>query len=494
VLVTQQSQPVAYYAAHTRAWELAAGAFLALTLPSLKRTPRFLAWALGILGLAAILASGFLYTDATPFPGYTALLPVAGTMLVIVAGSGAGWNPVSKLLGTGPFQFFGKISYSLYLWHWPILILIPLAVDAEPSVGLNSVLLIAAVAVAQLSYQYVEEPIRNSRPIRASNLWGLVTGVACSLMGIAMVITMTVAFAKVPEDEAPVDLEAVEEVQDVSEIETRLQEGLAITTVPEDLEPSLTGVDSDEPKIYGNGCHLDTYTEDLPDGCEFGDKDSDTTVVLIGDSHAAQWFPALKPIADERGWKLLTRTKSACTPASIAVHNDDLNGEYTGCETWRDSVLDELDEIKPAMVILSGEDTPKLVDWEDDGPDRWAEAWTETLDRVTAAAGQTVVLTDTPRSPSGDSIPECVALHEQDVRDCVMDRSKAVDDSGNREAAMAAQQEAGATVVETVGWFCYAGECPVITGNTLIYRDSHHMSTPYARSLTTLLQDELPSP
>jgi hypothetical protein len=115
------------------------------------------------------------------------------------------------------------------------------------------------------------------------------------------------------------------------------------------------------------------------------------------------------------------------------------------------------------------------------------------VDRIGAAAGQTVALTDTPRSPSGDPIPECIALHEQEVQECVMDRAEAIDDSGNRVAAIAAQQEAGATVVETVGWFCYGGECPVITGNTLVYRDSHHMSTPYARSLTTLVGDELPA-
>jgi peptidoglycan/LPS O-acetylase OafA/YrhL len=492
VLTTQLSQPTAYYAAHTRIWELAAGALLALMLPTLKRIPKVLAWVLGLAGLAAILAAGVFYDDSTPFPGYTALLPVLGTAAVIAAGSGAK-NPSSSLLATGPFQYVGKISYSLYLWHWPILILIPLAVDAEPTVGLNTVLLLATIAVAQLSYLYIEEPIRNARPLKTSNMWGLVTGVACSLLGIAMVLVLTVGFGKVPPEEAPVDLEAVEEVQDVSEIELRLQEGLAVTSVPADLEPSLTSVTTDEPEIYGNGCHLDAWTEELPADCMFGDASSATTVMLVGDSHAAQWFPALEPIAREQGWKLVTRTKSACTPATVTVYNGDVGGEYTSCQEWRDNVLAEIDEVKPAMVILSGEDTPPLVEWEDGSPERWAQGWTDTLARVTASAGQTVVLTDTPRSPSGDPIPECVALHQDEVEDCVMQRSEAVDDSGNREAAMAAQQEAGATVVETIGWFCYAGACPVITGNTLVYRDSHHMSTPYARSLTQLLEEQLPA-
>ncbi|MFG3343179.1 acyltransferase family protein [Glycomyces sp. NPDC048151] len=493
VFVTEQSQPTAYYAAHTRAWELAAGAILALSLPTWRKTPKFLAWALGIAGLAMVVLAGVLYTEDTAFPGYTALLPVVGTMLLLIAGSTAAGHPVGSLLSTAPFQFFGQISYSLYLWHWPILVLIPLAVGAEPSVGLNVVLLIAAVAIAQLTYRYVESPVRKAGSPKTGNMWGLVTGVVCSLLSVAMVVTMTVGFAKVPpEEEPPVDLEAVEEVEDVSEIERRLQEGLAVASVPADLEPSLTGAETDQPTIYDDGCHLVFEEIALPSECAYGDTASATTVVLMGDSHAAQWFPALEALAEQNGWKLLARTKSSCGPADLTQYSSAYKRDYTECDEWRDDILSEIEEIEPAMVILSGEDAPSLADSEDSSPEGWAAAWTRTLERVTAAAGQTVALTDTPRSPSGDSIPECIAVHQQEVRECVMDRSEAIDDSGNREAGMAAAEEAGATVVETVGWFCFSGECPVITGNTLVYRDSHHISTPYARSLSTLLGDALP--
>jgi hypothetical protein len=308
-----------------------------------------------------------------------------------------------------------------------------------------------------------------------------------------MVITMTVGFTKVPpEDDQPVDLEAVEEVEDVSAIEVSLQEGLAVTSVPDDLEPSLTSADGDRPVIYDDGCHLDSEVVSPPGDCAYGDVDGAKTVVLMGDSHAAQWFPALEPIAEEQGWRLLTRTKSSCTPVSVIAFNDNLGREYTECGEWRENVFAELDDLQPDLVILSGEDSPSLVEWEEDTPERWADGWTDTLERVTAAAGQTAVLTDTPRSPTGTSIPECLALNHDNVQECVMDRSEAIDDTGNREAAMAAQQEAGAAVIETVGWFCYSGACPVITGDLLVYRDSHHMSTPYARSLSTLLGDQLP--
>ncbi|NUQ88738.1 MAG: acyltransferase, partial [Glycomyces artemisiae] len=201
VTVTAASQPTAYYAAHTRAWELAAGALLALTLPSLKQTPRALAWALGIGGLAAILLSGFMFTEATPFPGYAALAPVLGTAAVIAAGSAPGRNPASALLSTAPFQFLGRISYSLYLWHWPILILAPLALGTDPSLRLNLILLAATVAVAQLSYACIEEPVRNWRPLKrdwAGLLMGLTASAACAAAVLALVTT-------VPETPEPVD-------------------------------------------------------------------------------------------------------------------------------------------------------------------------------------------------------------------------------------------------------------------------------------------------
>ncbi|GAB3993644.1 hypothetical protein GCM10029992_05860 [Glycomyces albus] len=125
VLVTESSRSTAYYATHTRAWELAAGALLALTLPTWKKIPQAVAFLLGLAGLAAIAAAAYAYDGQTAFPGYTALLPVAGTMLLIAAGTGKGANHVSALLSTGPFQLVGKLSYSLYLWHWPVLILFP---------------------------------------------------------------------------------------------------------------------------------------------------------------------------------------------------------------------------------------------------------------------------------------------------------------------------------------------------------------------------------
>ncbi|MDN3240604.1 acyltransferase family protein [Glycomyces tritici] len=488
VLVTEQSQPTAYYAAHTRAWELAAGALLALALPAWRKTPKAAAWGLGIIGLAMVLTAGFMFGEATPFPGYSAMLPVTGTMLLIIAGTSAAGHPVGRLLSTGPFQFFGKISYSLYLWHWPILILIPLAVGAEPSILLNVVLLIGAVAVAQVSYQYIEEPVRNARFIKANKVWGLLTGLACSLVGIAVVIAFTVVFVRAPSGD-PVPAAEVEQSETVAQLQEQLAAALEVNTVPENLTPSLLEVENDQPAIYDNDCHLRKVETVQPDNCTYGVIDGDKTAVLFGDSHAAQWFPALEPIMERNGWRLIIRTKSACTPVSVSVEDEEIDDYYAQCDEWRGNVFEELDSIAPDLVILSSSEGP-VLHGVDDADSAWLDGWQETLDRIQGAGAQVVTIADTPRST--ESIPECVSLHMDSLQDCSIPQAEGIRLPERRADTMALQEAAGAVVIDPVDWFCTQGTCPVIAGDILMYRDAHHMTTHYAASLEGLLEDALP--
>ncbi len=490
VLVTETSQPTAYYAAHTRAWELAGGALLALTLQTWKRIPKAVAIVLGVVGLAAIVFSGVRYTEATPFPGYTALLPVLGTMLVIVAGTARGKNPVSSLLSTGPFQFVGKISYSLYLWHWPILILAPLALDVEPSLLLSAVLLAGTFTVAQFSYEYIETPIRTAKLLKG-NIMGLATGVLCSLLGIAMVLTLTLGFSKIPEDDGPVDLAEIEETQDLTALQEMLREGLETERVPDGLTPPLAGIEDDRPVTYHNDCHLSFEEVDLPDGCVYGDAGSDTQVVLFGDSHAAQWFPALDAVADKHGWSLLSRTKSSCTPVDVPMESTQNDGEYTQCGEWRSKVFDEIDEIEPELVVIGNSDAVSIMDAEGSGAQEWKDGWTDTLDRVSASAGAVVTLTDTPWA-TGEAAADCLSLHEDSVKECLRDDPYTIAHEELRQAGLEAQEEAGVSIIDTEPWLCIDGQCPLIVDGMGVYRDKHHITTPYSKSLAAVLADHLP--
>lgn len=490
IVITASSQPTAYYATHTRVWELAGGAFLALTLPWWRKVGARTATACAALGLGSIVASGFAFGHDTAFPGYAALAPVLGTMLLIVAGTAHGSNLVSALISTAPFQFIGKISYSLYLWHWPILVLGPMALGVEPSLRLNLMLLTAAFPIAQLSYEWIETPIRNARSLKLRSRNGLATGGVCAALGLAAVVVLSTGLSKVP-DEREVDLAAVSVAPDVATVQEDLRAGLQVRTVPTDLQPGLAHVDKDQPEIYANGCHLGFGPTTAPGACAYGDVDATTTVVLFGDSHAAQWFPALDSIATEQGWRLLSRTKSSCSPVSVTVASSTHEGEYEECTTWRANVLDEIDEIKPALVIIGATDEEEILDVTGDGAAEWGAGWTTTLDRVTASAGRVAALTDTPRA-TGKRAPDCLALNEDDVRGCVKDQPYEIGAPARREAGIAAQREEGVTVVGTKDWFCVDGGCPFIVDDTLVYRDQHHISTVYAQFLSKVLFRALP--
>ncbi|WP_051704730.1 acyltransferase family protein [Glycomyces sp. NRRL B-16210] len=490
VLVTEQAPTVAYYGAHTRAWELAAGALLALSLPTIRKTPKFLAWALGIAGLAAIVAAGVLYSGSTPFPGYTALMPVAGTMLVIIAGSGRGFNPVTWLLGTGPFQFFGKISYSLYLWHWPMLILIPLAVAAESSIVLNLVLLVGAVALAQLSYRYVEEPVRNMKPFKSGNLWGLAVGAVCSVAAIAVVVA---AVTSIPgSGGGDVEEPPVAVIEEPTTMAQALEEGATLETVPDHVVDLLAGIKDDRGGVFENGCLLPFAATEPSAGCEFGDTDSATTVVLMGDSHAAQWFPAIEQIAIDAGWRLVVHTKGSCPVSSVTVDNDAVNGRYGACDEWRAAVFDEIDRIEPAMVIVSSSLSYDLRGIDEGESTEWAAGWARAARRLVAASPTVVALADTPRAPF--DVAECLALHLDTATECVFDAEPAMLDQSWRDAEAGAWEREGVEAIDTTEWFCLEDVCPVIVHGTLVYRDSNHITHQYMEALVPLVDDALPRP
>ncbi|THV28028.1 acyltransferase family protein [Glycomyces paridis] len=490
VFVTEQAPTAAYYGAHTRAWELAAGALLALSLPVLKRTPKYLAWVLGIVGLAAIVGAGVLYSEATPFPGYTAILPVVGTMLVITAGSAPGATPAARLLGTGPFQFVGRISYSLYLWHWPVLILVPLAVDAEPSIALNVVLILGSFALAQLSYRYVEQPVRTAKPFKSGKVWGLVVGVVCSVVSVAVVVAAvtTGPVAGDADDDDP----PVEAIEEVSAMELALTEGLTLETVPEDVVEVLGGIQDDRGGVFDNGCLLPFDATEPADDCVFGDTDADTTVVLMGDSHAAQWFPAVEAIALEAGWRLVVHTKGSCPVASVTVDNDAVDGRYGECDDWRAAVLDEIDELEPAMVIVSSSLSYDLRGVDEGGSEEWAAGWSRAARRLVAASPNVVALTDTPRAPFDAA--DCLALHLEEATECVFPSEPAMLDLDWREAEADAWEREGIASVDTTGWFCIDGSCPAVVSDTLVYRDSNHITHQYMAVLQPLLAEALPRP
>ncbi|MFC4335318.1 acyltransferase family protein [Salininema proteolyticum] len=490
LIVTADSPPIAYFVTYTRVWELGLGALFALGIPLWRRIPEWAAHVLGVGGLAAIVLSALLYDSDTLFPGYAALLPVLGSAAVLLAGTASRGHAAYPLLNNAPMRFLGDISYSLYLWHWPIIMIVPLAIDVELNPWLGSLLGLVSVGVAYLSYRFIENPLRHvgaRKPKRIANYWGFGVGLTSVAFSVAVILT-AILLQPTPKT---VDLESVqvETAEEESESRTRLEEAAEITRVPDELLPPLHQVQKDQPTTYDNKCHVDIPDTALPDGCVFGAPDGGETVFLVGDSHAAQWFPALETIAEENGWRLVSRTKSACTPVDITVHNDDVGGAYRQCDEWRNAVFQEIEREKPDRVILSSEEAVVYANGSNSDASIWTEGWTRTMEQLLAADTEITVISDTPRP--GYNVAECVARKENDVQACSFERTAAVSKPERREGGIAVQEAYQAHIIDPTDWICYEEYCPPIVDNLLTYRDSHHLSTPYVRSLTALLGEAL---
>jgi hypothetical protein len=264
--------------------------------------------------------------------------------------------------------------------------------------------------------------------------------------------------------------------------------------VPVGLTPSLQAARDDLPRIYGDGCHLEQPATSSPD-CVYGDPSSSTTVVLFGDSHAAEWFPALERLATEHGWRLVSLTKSGCTPARLTVWNTTYKRAYDECDQWRELVFARLQVDRPDLVIVAsshpytsaGSDGPAPAD----GGRALRAGLAQTLQRLRPLADAIALVGDTPKF-SRDP-PDCLSQHLDHVLACAEPRAHALDVAWTKvEAAIAGQ--ARATYVDPTGWACPTDPCPVVIGRYLVFRDKHHLATPFVTALRQRLAAALPIP
>jgi peptidoglycan/LPS O-acetylase OafA/YrhL len=305
---TESQAGAAYFSTLTRVWELALGGMLALVPVSrLGNLPRAWAGLMAWAGLGAIAFSTVRFNDDTLFPGYAALLPTLGTAAVIAAGFATtpGKTPAgaARLLTLGPIRHVGRLSYSWYLWHWPPLVFAA-ALWGSLSPLEGTAVLAASYFPALLTNRLIEKPFLYSEMLTRFPRRALALGGACTSLSVALGLLLFAVTPTVPE--AP--------ESQVAGAAT-LHNGHALQTSAKAVHPTPREAETKEnrPRMYADGCHLDLTEVESPE-CVYGNPSSDTTVVLFGDSHAMQWFPALNSLARERNWRLVGFTKSACPP------------------------------------------------------------------------------------------------------------------------------------------------------------------------------------
>ena len=445
VAMTWRAQPWAFFSMPFRAWEFGLGALVRLALPGPAAFRRD-SWprAIGAVGAGMVGASVAWLDAASLFPGILALLPTLGTALVLL-GIHRSSGGVGTFLAMPPLRWLGDLSYSWYLWHWPILVFSrELFAQRAPLTTIAALGL--SILLAMASFRWVETPIRANPPPPLRKKKGTLV--------IALGASLAVAAAC-----------------------TALGTWISLRGA-DPLQKRFADATQDIPRIYASGCHAAVETSDLP-RCAFGLEGAATKIVLLGDSHAAQWFPALERLAIERGWQLVSLTKSACPAADLSVRNTTLRRTYHECDQWRERMFKRIEVERPALVVIgnSSRHAPAA---------QWQAAVSRSAERLDRLGVAHVWLRDTPW-PGFDG-PRCLArAHWQGRTDaeqlCAFDRDRVMAAAVpifDAERAALASSSHGRTLDMTEA-ICAEPRCTVLRAGQLVYSDNHHITASWAR-------------
>ena len=508
----------AFFSLPTRAWQLAAGGLVALTADQWHRLAPLAATVAGWAGLGVILLACTQMSATTFYPGTAALLPTLGAVLVIGAGCAAPAQGCGRVLAVSPMRAIGRVSYSWYLWHWPVLVLAPALLGH--SLGLAGRLAAALVSggLAVLTLRFIENPLRFAGPIRRSSWASLALGGAATAVAVcvglalpqwipdpvprgpaATPLTITAAPPPIGDNVAAYDV-AVQHA--FAQVQTAVAASAELKAVPSNLSPPLAnGADLSPPLANGaadrkapspESCLRSAYQGGQPE-CATGDTTSPTTVALVGDSHAAMWNPAFQQIAQQRPWRLEMMAKMGCPLIDVPLTNrlfSRLVEHFRHCEQWRGEIMGRLRAEHPRLVMVSvwrgyrgGNENGWLSGFTPYDP-AWLNSLTHLVQQLRGIGAQVLVLGPVPDPHT--TVPLCLASHLDDATACTPSRSTAVNQPGIA-AETAATKAGGGQYTDLTDLFCTTNRCPVIVGNTQVYVDNNHLTPEYSQLLAPVI-------
>lgn len=476
VYLTPRNTGWAYFATTSRAWELAFGGLLAVA-PIMRRggLSGGIGLTLSAAGLGLIVFSALVYSKQTMFPGYAALVPTAGAALVLLGTFGIEANRIARLLSIKPMQYFGDISYSLYLWHWPVAVYTTnvLGVEALNSVE-GSVVLAISIALAHFSKTMIEDRWRKPFGNRKQHLRIYALGAIC--IGISLLSTGW-TFHKVKQSHVMASVAARSSAPASSSGATLVA-----------FKPAIADAENDAGTAYRQRCITTSLGTDIQ-YCMLANSPNGPVVVVVGDSHAASWLPAFERLAVERKWTLVAVIKSACTfsrfPDEIAaaITRDTMKS----CVEWQKKAVRAVKELRPDLLVTahSISSMGRVV----------TSRSNEVVAAATVAAwkmlehdGLTVVaMVDTPRF--GSKVPECLSMNQANLGRCGRERSAALPARDPLVQAVATYPQA--KLVDLSDEICGPVRCEPVVNGMIAWRDAHHMTRTFAQSLAPALGKKL---
>jgi len=460
VLLSQAAPKLGFYMMPARIWQFALGALTWGLVDRIQGSGRAADVPLPFLllggwgGLAAIIGAAMLLNENMPYPGWRALIPSLGATACIAAGAlTTRAGTAGRVLAATPLQYLGKVSYSWYLWHWPFLVLGGLIIT-QYGLDLRLGVVALSLLVAMASYHLLESPLRQrafwlTRPARSLQL---------SFLLVAAVAALG------PQWRASVkaDLQQPEQVR----------KNQARTDVPE---------------VYYMGCD-DWYRSAALKECSYGKPDAPHVAVIIGDSIGAQWVPAIQKIYNRPDWRVVIYTKSSCPIVDKPIFYARIGREFSECATWRRSVLDSLESMRPDIVFLGSAASYELSEAD------WSEGLASVWARVSHVAGQVRVIRATPTLPFNG--PDCLDTPRavkwlKGSSNCAAPADDLASDQLYGIQQQVVRQFANVQLVDLNDIVCPGKECQAERDGMVIFRDNQHLTASYVESLSSQLEQRV---
>lgn len=489
VRLTRASATDAYFSTFARAWELGLGVLLAIILfgwPHLASTKMMyrLRLAAGWVGLVCIGIASLFFSSSTLFPGYAALLPTGGAVLVIAAGVGT-QSPLaaSRVLGFSPLRYVGDRSYAFYLWHWPVLIIAVQYEGHDISVTNKLILSLGAFLLSILSYRFFENPLRRLRwpTLGGILMWPASAAIVCALSLACLTslngktIQLEQAAAATPDALRDPLSANISSDAPLAAVTAAVRAARSNAPIPSSLTPVIGKLQTDG-YDFPAGCAPNTK-ETKSTVCRLGDVGSSKTLLLMGDSFAQQWMPAILAMADRDGWLVIPLVNgSGCASSAWLSYPS-----RPWCPAWYRWAVNQAKALHPDVTLIAGE-------WGSDTPVPSAARGATALITSAKSFSRSVVVVGVPPLQAKQPV-DCLLARGSTTKTCTTILNNSVASTNDVTVAAFAKKK-GVGFMHPLGWFCArpssAGSqywCPLIINHTITRRDTGHITATYVKEL-----------
>jgi peptidoglycan/LPS O-acetylase OafA/YrhL len=463
LIATAESPASAYFNPLTRSWEFFCGVLSALLIPLAKLAPR-VRHILSYVGLAGVFLTGLVIPQTAPFPGYVAAMPVLAAVFLLVSNPQSLANPVGRFLMHPIFAFLGSISFTIYLWHWPLLIFYKEASGAT-DIGILAGLGIIGLAIvlAYLTTRYIETPLRSQSGTRTRDshptLSAFVLGAQFAAPAVLIPLTLKLfLFFMIKDYRADHNLQ-------FEGTEVGIQKDARTVTYQQFLFAKRL-----LPQAYMEGCNQNPASPEVI-ACDYGDTTASRIIALVGGSHALQWLPALDAIGKMEGYKVVNITKSLCPFGPLETSDP-------SCKEWNKNVIDHLIKTKPTVVVTTSTRAANNGKAEY-VPQSYVDQW-KILEELEIPK---IGIRDNPRFPFDPA--DCLARNKLDSLSCSTSRSKLF--LANNPAQLIAEDFDIIKVVDMTDFLCTSETCVTVHNDLVMYGDDEHISVTYSVYLATAL-------